>query len=191
MYMIPYTNRSSSSLMDLFDEFERSVFGENGRRAPAFSTDIRDEGDHYLLEAELPGFQKEDIDLDVKDGFLTISASHQESSETQKGDWRPLVFILTDGSPTDTDAFNRAVQRIKGAKIANIIACAAGSNANTTYLKQITENVLMMNTLSAGDMAQFFQWVSGSIKMSSQSLDAKPGRTIQLPPPPQGFIVVP
>ena len=62
MYMIPYTTsrRSSSSLMDLFDEFERSVFGENGRRTPAFSTDIRDEGAHYLLQAELPGFSKED-----------------------------------------------------------------------------------------------------------------------------------
>lgn len=77
MYMIPYTNRNSSSLMDLFDEFERSVFGESGRRLPAFSTDIRDEGDHYMLEAELPGFRKEDIDLDVKDGYLTISASRQ------------------------------------------------------------------------------------------------------------------
>ena len=85
MYMLPYTNRNSSSLMDLFDEFERSVFGENGRRLPAFSTDIRDEGDHYLLEAELPGFQKEDIDLDVKDGFLTISASREESGETKQG----------------------------------------------------------------------------------------------------------
>ena len=85
MYMLPYTNRSSSSLMDLFDEFERSVFGENGRRTPVFNTDIRDEGDHYLLEAELPGFRKEDIDLDVKDGFLTISASRQESGETKQG----------------------------------------------------------------------------------------------------------
>ncbi len=87
MYMIPYTNRSSSSLMDLFDEFERSVFGENGRRSPVFSTDIKDEGDHYLLEAELPGFQKEDIDLDVNNGVLTISASHQESKEETRDNY--------------------------------------------------------------------------------------------------------
>ena len=87
MYMIPYTNRSNASLMDLFDEFERSVFGENGRRTPVFSTDIKDEGDHYLLEAELPGFQKEDIDLDVKDGVLTISAKHQESSSQNNGNY--------------------------------------------------------------------------------------------------------
>lgn len=115
----------------------------------------------------------------------------RKSTETQKGDWKPLVFILTDGSPTDTDVFNRAVQSVKSAKIGNIIACAAGSNVQTSNLKKITENILMMNTLSAGDMARFFQWVSGSIRMSSKSLEAKPGGTIQLPPPPQGFVVIP
>lgn len=115
----------------------------------------------------------------------------RKSTETQKGDWRPLVFILTDGSPTDIETFREAAQRIKNMKAANIIACAAGSNANTSYLKEITESVLMMNTLSAGDMAQFFAWVSGSIKMSSKTLDAKPGAPIELPPPPQGFVVVP
>ena len=82
MYMVPYnTNRGSSSLMDLFNEFERSVFGENGRRLPMFSTDIKDEGGHYLLQAELPGFRKEDISLDLKDGILTITAAHTEQSE--------------------------------------------------------------------------------------------------------------
>lgn len=51
MYMIPYTRRSNSSMMDLFDELERSMFGESGRRTPVFSTDIRNEGAHYLLQA--------------------------------------------------------------------------------------------------------------------------------------------
>ena len=82
MYMIPYTRRSNSSMMDLFDELERSMFGESGRRTPVFSTDIRDEGAHYLLQADLPGFRKEDIDLDVKDGVLTISAKHQADDRT-------------------------------------------------------------------------------------------------------------
>ncbi|MCR5105311.1 MAG: VWA domain-containing protein [Eubacterium sp.] len=120
-----------------------------------------------------------------------IDREVRKSTETQKGDWRPLVFILTDGSPSDTAAFNEGVRKIRSAKVANVIACAAGSNADTAHLKQITDNVLMMNTLSAGDMAQFFAWVSGSIKMSSKKIDAKPGGEIELPPPPQGFVIVP
>ena len=113
------------------------------------------------------------------------------STQTQKGDWRPLVFILTDGSPTDTETFYEAAAKIKSLKAAHIIACAAGSNAKTSFLKQITDSVLMMNTLSAGDLAQFFAWVSGSIKMSSKGIDATPGASSELPPPPRGFVVVP
>lgn len=48
-----------------------------------------------------------------------------------------------------------------------------------------------MNSLSAGDLAQFFAWVSGSIKISSESIDVKPGEVIKLLPPPQGFVIVP
>lgn len=115
----------------------------------------------------------------------------RKNTPEQKGDWRPLVFILTDGSPTDLEDFRQAAAEIKSLKVANIIACAAGADADTSYLKQITENVLMMNSLSAGDLSKFFAWVSGSIKMSSKSLDSKPGANIELPPPPQGFVVVP
>lgn len=120
-----------------------------------------------------------------------VNSEVRKSTETQKGDWRPLVFILTDGNPTDVEAFRQEAANLKNLKAANIIACAAGSNADTSYLKQITDNVLMMNTLSSGDMAQFFAWVSGSIKMSSKSLDANLKGGIPLPPPPQGFVVVP
>ena len=84
MYMIPYTRRSNSSMMDLFDELERSMFGESGRRTPVFSTDIRDEGAHYLLQADLPGFRKEDIDLHLEDNVLTITAKHQETTENKQ-----------------------------------------------------------------------------------------------------------
>jgi len=113
----------------------------------------------------------------------------RKSTESQKGDWKPLVFILTDGEPTDD--WQDAAKELKTAKPANIIACAAGASADTFALKQITESVVVMNTLSGGDLSQFFAWVSGSIKMSSKSLDAKPGGAIELPPPPQGFVIVP
>ena len=82
--MLPFTHMSDS-FSDLFDEMERSMFPARQQgRLPAFRTDIRDQGDHYLLEADLPGFQKEDIDLHLEDGVLTITAKHQETSEQKQ-----------------------------------------------------------------------------------------------------------
>ena len=111
------------------------------------------------------------------------------STATQKGDWKPLVFLMTDGAPTDN--LDEGIDAIKQVSVGNIIACGAGANANANTLKKITNNVLMMNNLTAGDMAQFFAWVSSSIKASSKSIDAKPGEAVELPPPPQGFVIVP
>ena len=76
--MIPFERRENN-LFDLFDNFERNFFGSSS--PSTFRTDIRDEGDKFVLEAELPGFKKEDIKLDLKDGILTVSAQHSESSE--------------------------------------------------------------------------------------------------------------
>ena len=82
--MIPFEYRDRN-LFNAFDNFERSFFGNSSVDLPAFRTDIRDAGDKYLLDAELPGFNKEDISLDIKDGILTISAEHNESND-QKDD---------------------------------------------------------------------------------------------------------
>lgn len=82
--MIPFEYRDHN-LFNAFDIFERSFFGNSNVDLPAFRTDIRDAGDKYLLDAELPGFNKEDISLDIKDGILTISAEHNESND-QKDD---------------------------------------------------------------------------------------------------------
>lgn len=80
--MIPF-GRYHGGLDTIFDDLERSFFPPANRQPTAFRTDIRDEGDHFLLEAELPGFQKEDIHLELKEGVLTISAQHEEKQEKQ------------------------------------------------------------------------------------------------------------
>lgn len=56
---------------------------------PSFRTDIRDEGKQVVLEAELPGFEKDDIKIDIQNNYLTISAERsQENSEKDKnGDY--------------------------------------------------------------------------------------------------------
>lgn len=44
-------------------------------------TDIKEEDGKYLLDVELPGFKKEDINADLKDGYITISATKEENKE--------------------------------------------------------------------------------------------------------------
>lgn len=78
--MIPF-DRGNDNFFDLFDNFERRLFGAPGTVRTDFRTDIKDAGENYVLQAELPGFAKEDIKLDVKDGILTISAQHDENKE--------------------------------------------------------------------------------------------------------------
>ena len=78
--MLPF-DRSDNNIFDSFDAFTRDFFRKSNAELPAFRTDIRDTGDSYVLEAELPGFKKEDITLDLKDGILTITATHTEQSE--------------------------------------------------------------------------------------------------------------
>ena len=65
------------------ENFEREFFGRN--IFGEFKADIRDEGKNYVLEADLPGFSKEDIHVDVDNGMLTISAERNSETE-QKGE---------------------------------------------------------------------------------------------------------
>ena len=87
--MLPF-DRNDNNVFDTFDNFARDFFRKNNADLPAFRTDIRDTGDSYLLEAELPGFNKEDISIDLKDGILTITATHNESSD-QKGSYGSYI----------------------------------------------------------------------------------------------------
>ena len=69
--MIPFERRDDN-FFDIFDNFEKKFFGSTNATLPAFRTDIRDQGDKFLLEAELPGFGKDNI--------LSIKAQHKEES---------------------------------------------------------------------------------------------------------------
>ena len=65
-----------------FYDVERAFFGGNTDIAPC-KTDILDEGNRFVLKADLPGFKKEDIHLDIEGDRLTISAEHSEENKTE------------------------------------------------------------------------------------------------------------
>ena len=83
--LTPYERRHQRALFNPFrdmDNFEKSFWGDMA--AADFKTDIKDNGKEYVLEADLPGFKKEDIHVDIEDGYLTISA--ERNSESEKKD---------------------------------------------------------------------------------------------------------
>ncbi len=91
--MRPYERKNHALNYNPFramDEFEKNFFTnpfslfENDSLAE-FKTDITDNGDSYLLEADLPGFDKKDIKLDINGDLLTVSAErHSEHEEKDK-----------------------------------------------------------------------------------------------------------
>lgn len=68
-----------------FDEMERNFFGNaQSNVLSAFRTDVIDTGDAYKLDAELPGFNKDDIKIDVENDVLTISAERKLDNNDEK-----------------------------------------------------------------------------------------------------------
>lgn len=107
----------------------------------------------------------------------------QRGTPTQKGDWRPLLFIFTDGKPSDQQLYREMIPKIKGLNFGAIVGCAAGKAANNEMLKELTETVVHLDTADSATLRQFFKWVSDTIEQGNKSM----GTTSQvtLPPPPQ------
>ena len=80
--MIPFT-REENNLFRYLDNMEREMMSGFGD-VSQFRCDIQDKGNEYLLEAELPGFQKEDISIQLDGDDLVISACHNSEVEDKK-----------------------------------------------------------------------------------------------------------
>jgi uncharacterized protein YegL len=108
-----------------------------------------------------------------------------------KGDWKPLVFIMTDGVPTDS--WQNGLAEFKKRKTGIVVACAAGRGADTNVLKQITENVIELATADSQSIAKFFAWVTASIGVTSTKVEDSGKEVIglnELPPPPSELNIV-
>lgn len=110
----PY-NHSKEAEEELERCFSISPFGVfNSYMSNTFKTDLTDNGNEYLLEAELPGYKKEDIKIKIEDDVLTISAEHKTESSDESKNHRYIRRERTYGSfsrsfdvsNVNTDAIN-------------------------------------------------------------------------------------
>lgn len=80
MMMIP--RRHSFDLFD--DMFGDSFFNEG--ESKLMKTDIKEKKDKYIIDIDLPGYEKDGIKLDIQDGYLTVHASvNKEEKDEEKG----------------------------------------------------------------------------------------------------------
>ena len=102
----PYERANHVSAYNPFremDEFERRFFGSpfgffGSNSLSEFRTDITDAGDAYLLEADLPGFHKKDIHLDVHGDMLTVRAERHNNREEKDENNRVIRSERSYGS---------------------------------------------------------------------------------------------
>lgn len=119
---------------------------------------------------------------------VRVDRDVRRSSASEKGDWAPLLFVMTDGSPTDIQVFEEQIPEIKRRAFGNIIGCAAGPKAKQHFLAMLTDTVFSLDTLDSASFTSFFRWVSEAVSSGSRSQGV--AVPVPLPPPPREIQLV-
>jgi len=119
--------------------------------------------------------------------YLSAKAEEEviKTTAENKGDWKPLVFIMSDGK--SGDKVEKALSEFNKTQFANILICATGPNPNLNALKLISENVIQMKEMDSESIKSFFKWVSASVSTTSAKIDESKSDEIildELPPLP-------
>lgn len=111
-----------------------------------------------------------------------LDTSIQKTTMEQKGDWKPIIFLFTDGNPTDNyqAAFRRWNEKYRNH--CSLIAVSLGDNVNILTLAQITNDVLLLKETDAESFSKFFKWVTASIKTTSMSVSEQNTDEVKLAP---------
>lgn len=110
-----------------------------------------------------------------------ISKDVVKTTKDRKGDWRPLVFLFTDGQPTDD--WRGAAERIKkmnSPRIANIYAIGCGDDVDFSILHEITDIVFKTTTSDAEAIRKAFVWITASVQSASTGIKDGPDKLPEL-----------
>ena len=111
-----------------------------------------------------------------------IEHSVQKTTLETKGDWKPIIFLFTDGVPTDNpqaaiDKWNKQYRNR-----CNLVVVSLGMGSDTQLLSKLTPHVLRLRECSPDTFKEFFKWVTASVKTSSVSLTSSGEDELRLAP---------
>lgn len=118
-----------------------------------------------------------------------VTTEIRKGTPDQKGDWRPLLFVFTDGKPGDIQLYREMIPKVKQLNFGTIIGCAAGKMADDSVLKELCDTVVHIDTADSTTLRQFFKWVSDTIEHGNKSMGTTDNVTIP-PPPSEEFVVI-
>jgi uncharacterized protein YegL len=109
-----------------------------------------------------------------------------KNTPEQKGDWKPLLFLLSDGGYSGPIA--KPIEEFKKRNFAMVVACAAGDKSHLDVLRKITNNVVKISTTESLNVIAYFKWISSSISTTSTRIEKSGNDDVimqELPPLPQ------
>lgn len=113
------------------------------------------------------------------------------NSKETKGDWKPLVFMMSDGRSGDKVA--KALPEFNRHLFGNILICAMGKNPNIEVLKQISNSVVQMQDVNPETVRDFFKWMSATVVTTSTKIAERNSDDVvmdELPPLPDKINLV-
>ncbi|MDQ7091007.1 MAG: VWA domain-containing protein [Methylococcales bacterium] len=125
-----------------------------------------------LISFQMPSIEVEGMTALGDALSLTADCIEKEvikTTATQRGDWRPMVFLMTDGEPTHN--WSKGLERFKALNLQMVIGCAAGHSVNPQVLKQIANVVVRLDSANESTIKSFFKWVSASVSSHSHKVN--------------------
>lgn len=102
-----------------------------------------------------------------------IEGEVRKSTPSQKGDYRPLVFLLTDGQPTDDwRTVKESVDRLTKPRIANFYAIGCGDDIDYDMLNEVADHVFKLDDMEPAKLKKLFIWLTASVQNASAGVGA-------------------
>jgi uncharacterized protein YegL len=117
-----------------------------------------------------------------------LNKSLVKTTPDSKGDWKPIVFLFTDGRPTDNPKAAIENWKKKYGSSSFFISISFGNNTDSELLSSISENNLTFDATDKSTFTKFFKWVTASIKSTSQSIADGSNQIIDLSKDPNKVI---
>jgi uncharacterized protein YegL len=102
--------------------------------------------------------------------MFEMKKNHVPTTPEKKGDWKPIVFLFTDGAPTNDTTLAIREWKNNWASKSTLIAISLGERQTISTLKDISNDVYHIQDTSPGTFKSFFKWITASIKTSSVSV---------------------